>query len=133
MSDTVVAVLLLVTAVVTVAYWVDYFVRGTVQADQEEWYLRFERAFPAADGWMSACSVIAAVGLLRGEPYGVGFGLVAGGALVFLGLLDVLFDLQNGLYRLLPRSGQMWAELVINVWSLALGGWLVAAFVPRIA
>jgi hypothetical protein len=131
--DAVLAVLLLVTAVVTVGYWVDYFVRGSVQVVPDEWYLRFERAFPVADGWMSACAVMAAIGLLRDADVGVAFGLVAGGALVFLGLMDVTFNVQNGLYRLLPRSAPMWSELVINVWCLGLGGALVAYLSGRVS
>lgn len=131
--DTVLGVLLLLTAVVTVAYWVDFFVRGSVQTVQEDWYIRFERAFPAADAWMSACSLVAGIGLLRGAGYGDAFGLVAAGALVFLGLMDVLFNLQNGLYRLLPASGQMWSELVINVWCLALGAVLLVHLTGRVA
>jgi hypothetical protein len=130
--DTLLAVLLIGTAVVTVAYWVDFFVRGTVQAGEQDWYLRFERAFPAADAWMSACSVVAAVGLLAGAGYGPAFGLLAAGSLIFLGLLDVSFNLENGLYRRLPASGQMWAELVINVLSLGLGAWLVVYLVGRV-
>jgi hypothetical protein len=130
--DTWLAVLLILTAVVTAAYWVDFFARGTVQAGEEEWYIRFERAFPVADAWMSVCCVVAAVGLLAGGGYGVAFGLVAAGALVFLGLLDVSFNVENGLYRRLPASGQMWAEVVINVWSLGLGGWLVVALAGRV-
>jgi hypothetical protein len=131
--DEVLGVLLLVTGVVTVAYWVDFFVRGSVQVVEADWYLRFERAFPVADGFMAAASLVAGVGLLRGEDYGVAFGLVAGGALVFLGLMDVTFNVQNGLFRLLPGSTPMWAELVINVWSLALGAVLVGYLTGRVA
>ena len=130
--DVVLAVLLLVTATVTVAYWVDFFVRGSVHVVEEEWYIRFERAFPAADGWMALCSLIAGVGLLVGSDAGTVFGLAAAGALVFLGLMDVLFNLQNGLYRLLPGSSAMWAEVVINVWSLALGGVLLGYLAGRV-
>lgn len=130
--DTLLGVLLLLTAVATVAYWVDFFVRGGVRVVEEDWYIRFERAFPAADGWMAACSLIGGVGLIAGSGVGTAFGLVAGGALVFLGLMDALFDLQNGLYRLMPRSGAMWAELVINVWCLGLGGLLVGYLVGRV-
>ncbi|HEX8972850.1 hypothetical protein [Oryzihumus sp.] len=130
--DTVLGVLLVLTAVVTVAYWVDFFLRGTVQVVEEEWYLRFERAFPAADGWMAACALAAAVGLFQGAGYGVVFGLLAGGALVFLGLMDLTFNLQNHLFRLLPRSGQMWVELVIIVWCLTLGAVLALYLAGRV-
>lgn len=130
--DVVLAALLLVTAAVTIAYWVDFFGRGSVHVVEEEWYIRFERAFPAADGWMALCSLIAGVGLLAGSDAGIVFGLAAAGALVFLGLMDVLFNLQNGLYRLLPESLAMWAEVVINVWSLALGGVLLGYLAGRV-
>lgn len=130
--DTVLGVLLVVTAVVTVAYWLDFFLRGTVQAVEEEWYLRFERAFPAADGWMAACSLVAAVGLFTGAGYATVFGLLAAGALVFLGLMDLTFNLQNGLFRLLPQSGQMWVEAVIVGWSLLFGGFLAVYFGSRV-
>ncbi len=130
--DTFVGVLLVGTAVVTVAYWLDFFLRGTVQAVEEEWYLRFERAFPAADGWMAACSLVAAVGLFTGAGYATVFGLLAAGALVFLGLMDLTFNLQNGLFRLLPQSGAMWVEAVIVGFSLVLGGFLAVYFGARV-
>ncbi len=130
--DTVLAVLLLVTAVVTVAYWVDFFWHGSVNVVEEEWYIRFERAFPLADGFMSASAVVAAIGLLSGAAYGVGFGLVAAGALLFLGLMDVTFNVGNGLYGYLRTSQPMRAELVINVWSLGLGAVLLVGLVGRV-
>lgn len=130
--DMVLGVLLVVSAVGTVAYWLDFFLRGTVQAVPEEWYLRFERAFPVADGWLVVCSLGAAVGLFTGGSYATAFGLLAAGAWVFLGLLDLSFNLQNGLFRLLPGSGQMWAEAVIIAWSLALGGFLAVYFGGRV-
>lgn len=130
--DAVLGVLLVVTALVTVAYWLDFFLRGTVQAVEEEWYLRFERAFPVADGWMAVCSLVSAVGLFTGSSYGTVFGLLAAGALIFLGLMDLTFNLQNGMFRLLPGSGQMWVEVVIVVWCLALGGTLAGYLSGRV-
>ena len=73
--DVTLGVLLSVTAVVTVAYWLDFFLRGSVQVVEEEWYLRFERAFPVADGWMAACCLVTAVGLFTTSSYAVAFGL----------------------------------------------------------
>lgn len=130
--DTVVGVLLVVTGVGTVAYWLDFFLRGTVQAVSEDWYLRFQLAFPVADGWMALCSLVAGVGLLTGAAYATVFGLLAAGALVFLGFMDLTFNLRNGLLRLLPGSGQMWAEVVIIAWCLAFGGFLAAYLGARV-
>ena len=130
--DTLLAVLLLVTAAGTIAYWLDFFLRGSVNVVDEEWYIRFERAFPVADAFMAVSAATGAVGLLTGATYGVAFTLVAAGALLFLGLLDITFNVDNGLYRHLPTSGPMRAELVINVWSIGLGVTLLAAMVGRV-
>lgn len=130
--DVTLAVLLIVTAVVTVAYWLDFFLRGTVHVVEEEWYLRFERSFPVADGWMAAASLVAAIGLLRDQSYGVAFGLAAAGALLFLGLMDLTFNVQNRLFRLLPRSAEMWVEVTIIVWCFSLGGVLLGYLVGRV-
>lgn len=130
--NAVLGVLLVVTGVGTVLYWLDFFLRGTVQVVEEDWYLRFERSFPVADAWMAACSLVAAVGLFADRSYGTVFGLLAGSALLFLGLMDLTFSLQNGLFRLLPGSGPMWAEAVIIVWSLAVGAVLTAYLGSRV-
>jgi hypothetical protein len=130
--DTALGVLLLVAAAVTVAYWADFFIRGSVNVVDEEWYIRFERAFPAADAFLAVSSTVAGIGLLAGSPWGTAAGLVAAGGFLFLGLIDTLFNLGNGLYRYLPGSGPMWAELVINASSLVLGAWLLVALVPRV-
>ena len=130
--DMVLGILLIVAAVVTVAYWLDFFIRGSVHVVDEDWYIRFERAFPAADLFLAVTSAVAGVGLLAGSPWGTAAGLVAAGGFLFLGLMDTLFNLENGLYRHLPGSGPMWAELVINVSSLVIGVWLLAALVPRV-
>jgi hypothetical protein len=130
--DSLLGVLLLVTAVVTVAYWVDFFVRGSVNVVEEEWYIRFERAFPVADGFMAGCAAVAGVGLLADRSYGVAFGLVAAGALIFLGLMDVTFNVANKLYGYLSTSWPMRAELVINLWTLALGAVVLVRLAGRL-
>ena len=112
--------LLALTVAGTVAYWIAFFAGGeTLHSSETDAYLAFEHAFPAADAWMAACAAAAAVGLARRRPWGVLAGVAAGSAIVFLGLLDVLFNLEHGLYRV--RSGAMAAEIVINVFCLGIG------------
>jgi hypothetical protein len=129
---TALGVMLVMTAVGIAAYWLDFFLRGTVHVVEEEWYLRFERSFPVADASIAVASAIAAAGLFTDNSYGTGFGLVAAGGLVFLGLIDLTFNVQNGLFRLLPRSGEMWAEVVIITWCLTLGGLLLSYLSGRV-
>jgi hypothetical protein len=130
--DTVIAVLLLVTAVGTVAYWVDFFWHGSVNVVEEDWYIKFERAFPTADGFMAGCAAVGGIGLLADAAFGVAFALVAAGAMIFLGLMDVAFNVENRLYRFVRTSWPMRAELVVNVWTLGLGALLLLTMVPAV-
>ncbi len=128
--STLLAVLLLVTAAGVVGYW-GLFALGVVQVEGEDWYLRFERAFPVPDLAVAAAAVAGGIGVLLDRPWGAAFALVSAGGLLFLGLIDTSFNVENGLYRKLPGSAEMWVELGINVWTLGLGSWLAAYFVTR--
>jgi hypothetical protein len=126
------AVLLIATAVGTTAYWVDFFTRGAVHAVEEEWYIRFEKAFPVADGWMAVCCIAASAGLLTSRPSSELFAALASGSLIYLALIDITFNVQNGLYRLLATSGAMWGEAVVNAWTLLLGIGLAVYLASRL-
>jgi hypothetical protein len=115
------AALLIVGSVTTVAYWANYFVAGDVRVLTDTWYTAFEDSFPAADGWMALCMLIAGIGLWRGARSGALWGLMAGSALLYLAAMDITFNIEHGLYALLPKSGPMVAETWINASSLGLG------------
>jgi len=122
-----VTALLVVTAVGTVAYWIAFFAGGgTLHSSETDAYLAFERAFPAADGWMATAALSAAVGLARRRPWAVLAGIATGSAVVFLGLLDVLFNVEQGLYA--TPSGAMAVEMVINVFCHTTGPFLLVYF-----
>ena len=130
---TAISALLIATAIGVVLYWADFFIRGEVQTVKEEWYIKFEKAFPGADLWMSACAVAGAVGLLMDKAFGPVFALLAAGSLIFLALMDITFSAQNGLYRLVRTSNQMRFEVFINAWTLGLGVAVIAYLSPKIA
>ncbi|MBS0469530.1 MAG: hypothetical protein JSR60_00560 [Proteobacteria bacterium] len=117
----VLSALLIVGAIVTVAYWVNYFIAGDVRVLSDTWYTYFEDAFPAADGWMALCMFVSGIGLWRGERWGALWGLMAGSALLYLAAMDITFNIEHGLYELLPSSGAMLTEAWINASSLGLG------------
>lgn len=125
--------LLIITAVVTIYYWADFYIRGGVHVIKEDWYIKFERAFPPADLWMSVCALLGAAGLLTGQTYGLVFALLAAGCLLFLAFMDITFNIQNKLYPLVATSSQMRFEVLINLWTLALGVALIVCLGPRIA
>jgi len=64
--------------------------------------------------------VLASVALVRRRPSALLWCIAAGSISIYLGLLDVLFDLENGIYRS-PDTGGVVVELVINVLTLSMG------------
>lgn len=123
-SVTILALLMLLTAIGTVLFWIVFF--SDLEAQRSGYFasrcaawFAWERSFPLADAWMAATALLAALGLWRQRPSGLLFGLVSGGAMVFLGLMDILFFLQNGLY--LPLNSEVIAEALIHLWTSALG------------
>lgn len=111
-------------AVTTAAFWVDYFTKGRVRTADDPVYVGFEDAFPLADGYMSVCYLAGAALLWKGRPAAVPTGISAGSAMVFLGLMDVLFNLEHGKYR--EMNGAMATEAAINAASLILGPFTIA-------
>jgi hypothetical protein len=114
-------VLLVLTALTTVAYWVNYFTSGDVAVVSARWYTAYESSFPVADGWLALCALLSGLGYLFGWPSAGRFGLLAGSALLYLAAMDITFDVENHLYPLAAHSDAMKFEIVINVWSLLLG------------
>ena len=113
--------ILILTAIVTVAYWINYFTSGDVAVVSARWYTAYESSFPIADGWLALCALLAGIGFLTGSNSAGRFGLLAGSALLYLAAMDITFDVENHLYSLAARSDAMKFEIVINAWSLLLG------------
>jgi hypothetical protein len=118
--------LLWASAAVTLLYWVTFFTSGDVQSSEAECYLVFERAFPVADLWLTAACVAAAEGLRRRREWAVLFGISAGSAAIYLGGMDVLYNLENGMYSV--QSGAMFGEIVINLFCFTFGPFLLLWF-----
>jgi len=122
-----VVVLLLVAAAVTVAYWAAWYGhRSWVASSHESSYEDFENAFPLADGWLVVSLLLAAWSLAARRPSALLWLLCAGSAGLYLAGMDVLYDLQHGIWW--DGGGGGLLELAINVvtvlgstFALALG------------
>ncbi len=111
----------LVIAVGIISFWIAFFYAYLVNIDDphlEEIYMAFESAFPVADISLSIVLIIGGIGLLKKMAFGFLFSLLGGASLIFLGLLDVSFNTQHGIYLL--GIGEAIMNLFINL--LCLGG-----------
>jgi len=106
----------------TVAYWGVWFGidREILASAHSESYYAFENSFPLADAWMGVTGVLASLALVRRRASALLWCIAAGSISIYLGLLDVLFDLENGIYRS-PDTGGVLVEVAINVLTLSMG------------
>jgi hypothetical protein len=111
----------------TTAYWVVWFGidRELLASAHTPSYYAFETAFPVADVWMTFAGLAAAVALFRRRASALLWTIAAGATSIYLGCLDVLFDLENGIYRSTDTGGVV-VEIVINVLTLAMGAVVLA-------
>jgi len=126
------SILLIMSTLALIYYWVDFYLRRGVQVIQEVWYIRFQKAFPIADMWLATCALLGAIGLLTEQTYGTLFSMLAASSMIFLALMDITFNVENKLYRLVGTSREMKLELVGNIWSLSVGVVLIVCLWTRI-
>jgi len=112
-----------VAIVVLIAYWtLWYTARDVVASDHTGAYNDFENAFPLADAWLGICVLLAVRAVRAGRPTGLLWLLAGGGAGVYLFCMDVLYDLEQGIYA--KGAGGI-VELGINLLTLGLSVWFL--------
>ena len=121
-----VALMELGVALGIIAFWTAYFSTDMVNitdSQVKEVYTAFESAFPVADLYLAALLIMGGIGLLKKRAYGYVCSLMGGASLIFLGLLDVSFNLQQGIYLL--GTGEAVLNIFINAVCLGFGSFLV--------
>lgn len=118
-----VVALLVLAAVLVVAYWATWYGhRSWIASSTDQAYEDFENAFPLADAWLAGTALLAAWALQTGRPSALLWLLCAGSAGVYLVCMDVLYDLQHGIWW--EGGGGGVVELIINLLTASgsLGG-----------
>lgn len=102
-----------------IGYWVNFFTTGTVRTSEDPCWEDFERAFPLADAYLAVTTLAAARQMWRGRASAVGLGIAGGSAAVYVGLMDILYNIQHGKYA--DRTPQMVFEVFFNIAAPTLG------------
>jgi hypothetical protein len=112
-----VRIMLVIAVAIDVAYWSIWFThRSWIESDTSRAYVEFENAFPLADAWLGLTCVLALVALNRRSPTALLWLIAAGSAGMYLFGMDVLYDLENGIYA--TGAGGL-IEAAINLITLA--------------
>jgi len=112
------AVVLLAVALLIAAYWIAWLGhRSLVASETSLSYTQFEDAFPLADAWLALCLAAASFCLLTARRAALFWLLAGGGAGLYLFAMDVLYDLQHGIWG---KGGNGLVELAINLVTLCL-------------
>jgi hypothetical protein len=112
--------LLLGAIVLDLVYWTLWFAdRSAIASLTTDAYYQFENAFPLADAWLGGLCVLAWVALRRRHPTALLWLLAAGGAGLYLGSMDLLYDLEHSIFT---RGGGGAFELLIVVltWTFSI-------------
>ncbi len=100
-----------------IAYWSLWFGnRDLIASDDSAAYYAFENAFPLADAWLGIACLMALVSMVRRLPSALFWLLCAGSSGVYLFCMDLLYDLENGIFT--SGSGGV-VEAVIVTLTLA--------------
>lgn len=114
-----IAILELLTGVGLILFWIGFFTIGLAPKNPPKGYMEYEHSFPLPDGLLSVLMIVAGILLLLNNPLGATLSLIAAGALVFLGVLDFSFNIQNGVYKI--STSDLVLNVFINVWCIAFG------------
>jgi hypothetical protein len=91
--------MLVVAIVLDVAYWSIWFTqRDWIASEHRQAYYEFENAFPIADLWLGVACILALVTLRRRQESALFWLLSAGSAGLYLFAMDVLYDVENGIF-----------------------------------
>jgi hypothetical protein len=95
-----IAILQIITAFGILLFWAGFFTVGLAPDNPPPCYFAFEHAFPLPDTILAITLLYSAVLVLKEKPVGKDLSLITAGALIFLGVLDASFNLQQGMYTI---------------------------------
>ena len=114
------AVLELVFAVGMIGFWTFFFLVENKNPDKTKEYFAFERSFPIPDlVWLTPGLIVSAIGVLLNQKFGYIVTIAVSGGLIFLGLVDISFNVQNKQYT--SNLGDAIMNIFINLACLILG------------
>ena len=114
-----IAVLELLTGIGIILFWIGFFTIGLAPENPPQCYFAYEHSFPLPDIILSIAILASGILLLKNKESGRTLSFVCSGGLMFLGILDFSFNIQNGIY--MTSTLDMVLNSFINVWCVGFG------------
>lgn len=100
MIDLIIAILQIFLGIGFIGFWIIFYFTEYKNPKMDEVAFKHEKSFPLPDlGWIMPCLFISAIGILLDQKFGYFFSALAGSGMMFLGLIDLAFDIQNGVFK----------------------------------
>ena len=117
--EKIIATLEIIGSIAIIGFWIGWFldIFKSIPSSEQLYpiYFAFESSFPLPDLWIVILLLISAYSIFMNKPYKSQLTASAGGALIFLGLIDMSFNIQQNIY-----SYDVF-NVIINLLSLSLG------------
>ena len=114
MIDTIMAVLQILLGVGFAGFWIIFYFTEYKNPKMGECDFKHEKSFPLPDlGWIMPCLFIAGIGILMGQKFGYFFSALAGSGMMFIGLIDLAYDIQNEMFKKKEFSTYMGSLIIL--------------------
>jgi len=91
-----IAIFQIIWIILFIGFWLIFYFTEYKNPKMSEIERRHELSFPFPDlGWIVPNLIIAVIGLLLNHTYGYFFSALAGSGMMFLGIIDLAFNIQN--------------------------------------
>ncbi len=108
----------IITGIGILLFWIAFFAIGLAPENAPACYTAYEHAFPLPDAVLSIALIVMGVRALKREKEAPWL-LAPAGGLIFLGLVDFAFNVQNGIYTMSIFDGIV--NAFINIWCVVMG------------
>lgn len=96
MINIIIAIFQIIWVLLFIGFWLIFYLTEYKDPKMSEVEHKHELSFPFPDlGWITPNLIIAAIGLLMQQKWGYLFSVIAGSGMVFLGIIDLAFNIQN--------------------------------------
>ena len=96
MLNVIIAIFQVIWIFLFIGFWFAFYITEYKKGKMSEVEYKHEISFPFPDlGWIVPNLIIAAIGTLLKQDFGYFFSALAGSGMMFLGIIDLAFDIQN--------------------------------------